>query len=92
MIAVMPRVYLDHDTVGNHQAQLGQLVGFGRQRAVWLFGFPLGSPLALAFGIFNELGLWVLAVHSGTVLSTYHGPYQVDVLPAQYRNVIQHPL
>ena len=89
MIVVQPKVYLDSDTRDCAQARHGLLVAFGRARSVWCFGFAMGSGLALAFNTYSELALWVLAVHQGTVLQTFHGPFESPDLPAQFCNVMR---
>ncbi|MGH7186575.1 MAG: hypothetical protein ACREIB_09915 [Pseudomonadota bacterium] len=97
MTSTMPRVVVEGDTAARVMACHGQLLGFGRARAVWRFGFVPGGSLARAFRAAAEQPLWALSVHSGTVLEVFAGSWErawplVDLagsdLPVRFRNTL----
>lgn len=70
-------------------ARSGQLRGFDRKHAIWVFGFLPGSDCALAFGVSVDRLLWVKATRkTAKVAETWEG-FATD-LPPSFRKVISY--
>lgn len=88
MKAVMPQVWMPGDTRDAVMALHGRLLGYSRQRLVWLFGFQPGTLIARAFDVSAAHALWVLSVRTGTVIETYEGPWEVKP-PSRFVSILE---
>jgi hypothetical protein len=88
VIIRMPLVSLEDDSPERAMATCGILIGLGRARAVWRFGFIPGTLLALAFHVATVRPLWVLALHDGRPLETISGAWDIR-LPIKFRNTLE---
>ena len=86
MKPTMPTITIEGDFDNRIMARSGQIVGYTKNRIVWLFGFCYHSEQAKAHGCASTTLAWVLTTPNGNTLARFDG-FAMD-LPQRFRRVI----